>query len=97
MPFFLLKPSLPRGWSLVLLSLATSIDALAVGVSFAMLRAAIWPAVFVIGATAAAFTVAGMLLGSKLGALFGRRMEIAGGAVLVAIGAKILAEHLMAA
>jgi putative Mn2+ efflux pump MntP len=85
-----------RGWSLVLLSLATSIDALAVGVSFAMLRVDILAPVLVIGATACAFTVAGMILGSRLGALFGRRMEIAGGIVLIAIGAKIVAEHLIA-
>jgi putative Mn2+ efflux pump MntP len=82
------------GWELVLLSLATSIDALAVGLSLAMIGEAIIIPAVVIGVVAAAFTVAGMLLGRRIGSLWGRRVETLGGVILVAIGIKILIEHL---
>jgi putative Mn2+ efflux pump MntP len=82
------------GWDLVLLSVATSIDALAVGLSLAMVGSAIVVPALVIGVVAAAFTATGMLLGGRIGALWGRRVELAGGIVLVGIGAKILVEHL---
>ena len=82
-----------RGWSLVMLSVATSIDALAVGLSLAMLRVDIWMPALVIGLVAVVFTVCGMLLGKKAGTLWGRRVEVLGGAVLLLIGFKILAEH----
>jgi len=83
-----------RGWTLVMLSIATSIDALAVGFSLALLGVDIWFPALIIGITAAVLTVAGMCLGQKVGALWGRRVEIAGGIVLFIIGIKILAEHL---
>lgn len=83
-----------RGASLVLLSVATSIDALAVGFTFAMLQVRIWLPSAVIGVVTAAITVAGVQIGSRLGARFGRRVEIAGGLVLIAIGLKILIDHL---
>jgi len=83
-----------KGWSLVLLSLATSIDALAVGLSLALLDVSIWWPAVVIGLVAGAFTTVGMQLGKRFGALLGRRMESVGGIVLIAIGVKILAEHL---
>ena len=83
-----------KGWSLVLLSLATSIDALAVGLSLALLDVSIWWPALVIGLVAGAFTTLGIRLGSRFGAVLGRRMEIVGGIVLVAIGVKILVEHL---
>jgi len=83
-----------RGTSLLLLSVATSIDALAVGFTFAVLQARIWLASFVIGVVTAAFTVVGVQIGSGLGARFGRRVEVAGGLVLIAIGIKILIDHL---
>lgn len=84
-----------RGISLVVLSVATSIDALAVGVSLGVLRNGeiIYPGV-VIGLVACTFTAAGLHLGKRLGSVFGRRMEVAGGLVLVAIGMKILFDHL---
>lgn len=84
------------GWSLVLLSLATSIDALAVGISLAMLQAAIVVPALVIGLVAAAFTTTGMLLGRRIGIAWGRRFEILGGLVLIGIGVKIVIEHIMA-
>jgi manganese efflux pump family protein len=83
-----------RGWSLVMLSLATSIDAFSVGLSLAMLGTTILLPAAVIGGVAAALTLAGMLLGGRLGAAWGRRVEILGGLVLIAIGVKILADHL---
>jgi manganese efflux pump family protein len=84
-----------RGWSLVGLSLATSIDAFAVGVSFALLQVNVWYAATLIGLVTATLTVLAMLLGGRLGARFGRRMEIVGGAVLIAIGLQILWQHLV--
>jgi len=86
-----------RGWSLVLLSVATSIDALAVGFSFSMLGISIWYPAVIIGLVAGTVTLAGMLLGGRLGTRFGRRIEILGGLVLIGIGIKILVEHLTAA
>ena len=83
-----------RGASLVVLSVATSIDALAVGLSLALLGVEIWYPAVVIGAVAFAFTAVGIHLGRRFGALLGRRMEIAGGVVLIAIGIRILVEHL---
>lgn len=79
-----------RGWSLVLFSVATSIDALAVGVSLAMLGEAIWRPALVIGLITGGLTVLGMLIGSRLGRRFGRWIEVVGGLVLIGIGVKIL-------
>ena len=84
-----------KGWSLVLLSVATSIDALAVGLSLALLDVSIWWPAIVIGLVAGAFTTLGLQLGKRFGALLGRRMEVVGGVILIGIGVKILVEHLM--
>lgn len=83
-----------RGTTLVMLSLATSIDALIVGLSFAMLGVRIWTPALVIGVITAGLTWFGMVIGSRLGRRFGLPMEILGGLVLIAIGVKILAAHL---
>ena len=83
-----------RGASLVVLSVATSIDALAVGLSLALLGVEIWYPAVVIGAVAFAFTAVGIHLGRRFGALLGRRMEIAGGVDPHRIGVRILVEHL---
>jgi putative Mn2+ efflux pump MntP len=83
-----------KGWRLVMLSIATSIDALAVGLSLAVLGVSIWYPALVIGVVAGALTTLGMELGKRFGALLGRRMEIVGGLILIAIGVKILVEHL---
>ena len=82
-----------RGLSLVMLSIATSIDALAIGLSLAVLGITIWTPALVIGLTACLLTLCGMLLGSRLGAIWGNRVEIAGGLLLIAIGVKILLEQ----
>ncbi len=83
-----------RGLTLVVLSIATSIDALAVGLSLAMLGVSIWLPALVIGLVAGVLTVAGMLLGRRVGTAWGPRVEILGGLVLLGIGVKILLEHL---
>ncbi len=82
-----------RGWSLVMLSVATSIDALAVGLSLAMLQVSVWFPSLVIGVVAGILTVAGMLLGRRISGIWGQRVEIFGGVALCAIGLKILVEH----
>lgn len=83
-----------RGWSLVGLSVATSIDALAVGLSFAALGVRVWVPALVIGLTAAVLTVLGTVGGRHLGLRFGNRIAAVGGMVLIAIGCWIVAEHL---
>jgi putative Mn2+ efflux pump MntP len=82
------------GWPLVLLSIATSIDALAVGLSLAMIGSPIVVPAAVIGVVAAAFTATGMALGRTIGSLWGKRVEVVGGLILIAIGVRILAEHI---
>ncbi|NCC94956.1 MAG: manganese efflux pump [Opitutae bacterium] len=79
-----------RGMTMVALAVATSIDALAVGLSLAMLDVVVWLPALVIGLVACAFTVVGLLIGARTGARWGRRVEVAGGAILIAIGLKIL-------
>lgn len=83
-----------RGWSLVALSVATSIDALAVGLSFAALGVRVWLPAIIIGITAALMTVLGTVGGRHLGLRFGSRMAAVGGVVLIAIGCWIVLEHL---
>jgi putative Mn2+ efflux pump MntP len=82
-----------RGLSLVVLSIATSLDALAVGLSFGALGVRIWVPSLVIGLTAGFLTVIGMVLGHRVGRRFGRKAEIVGGVVLVAIGVWIVVDH----
>ncbi|MBU0743167.1 manganese efflux pump MntP family protein [bacterium] len=88
------RPDPSRGWSLVLLSVATSIDALAVGFSLALLGVRIWQPSVVIGLVAAAFSAVGHRGGDRLGRRFGKRAEFTGGVILAGIGVKILVEHL---
>lgn len=79
-----------RGISLVLLSLATSVDALAAGLSLGVLRIRIWYPAVVIGIVAGVLTAIGMHVGAPLGNRFGRKIEVLGGLVLIGIGFKIL-------
>jgi putative Mn2+ efflux pump MntP len=84
------------GWlTLLALSIATSIDALAVGLSFAFLDVNIVMAAVTIGVTALAITIIAQLIGNRVGTLVGKRAEIVGGLILIAIGIKILLEHLL--
>lgn len=83
-----------KGWSLLLLSLATSIDALAMGLTFAALGEEIlYPAVL-IGVVAFLMTVLGTRLGPIIGKIAGKWAELLGGLVLILIGIKILIDHL---
>ena len=84
-----------KGLTLVFLSIATSIDALAVGLSFAALRITILGPVVVIAVTAAGMTILGIAIGARLGRRFGRQMEVVGGLILIGIGVRILVDHLM--
>jgi putative Mn2+ efflux pump MntP len=80
--------------NMTMLSLATSIDALAVGITFAFLHANISISVTVIGITTFVLSFFGVVIGSLFGSKFKAKAEIAGGIVLILIGAKILLEHL---
>lgn len=75
------------------LAVATSIDALAVGVSFAFLHTNIWLAITLIGIVTFAISSFGGLMGFKLGSAVGKKANICGGLVLICIGVKILLEH----
>lgn len=76
------------------LAVATSIDALAVGVTFAFLQVRIVPAVSLIGATTFVLSAAGVYIGNVFGSRYKAKAEIVGGIVLIAMGIKILLEHL---
>ena len=75
------------------LAIATSIDALAVGVTFAFLKVQIIPAVSFIGITTFVISCAGVLIGNRFGARYKSKAELAGGIVLILMGVKILLEH----
>lgn len=79
---------------LFLLAVATSIDALAVGVTFAFLKANIWISILLIGCITFIISIAGVLIGHKFGIKFKQKAELAGGIILIMIGLKILLEHL---
>lgn len=83
-----------RGWDLVLLSIATSIDALAVGLSLAMVESPIVVPAVAIGIVTGTLTTLGMLLGRRIGTCWSKRVEVVGGLILIAIGLKIVVEHL---
>ena len=80
--------------TMFLLAVATSIDALAVGVTYAFLQVAILPAVSFIGITTFALSIAGVKTGNIFGTKYKARAELAGGIILILIGVKILLEHL---
>ena len=75
------------------LAVATSIDALAIGVSFAFLQVNIWKAVLFIGLTTGLFSAMGVWIGKWFGCRYKSKAEFAGGFILVAMGVKILIEH----
>jgi manganese efflux pump family protein len=85
-----------RGWTLVLLSIAVSIDALAVGLSLGIIGVTIWVPAVVIGIVTGLLSWLGLILGNKLGEKFGQRMEIIGGIILILLGLRILMAHLLA-
>ena len=89
------EPAELRHRELLMLAIATSIDALAVGVSFSMveLTVPIYAAAALIGCTTVAISVAGVFVGNLFGARYKNRAEFVGGAILILIGLKILLEH----
>jgi len=79
--------------TLLMLSIATSIDALAVGVSFAFLNVNIILPSLIIGITTFIICLAGVYIGNKIGHFFENRLELIGGIILILIGIKTLLEH----
>ena len=84
-----------RFHSLMMLGLATSIDALAVGITFSMLDMDIWLSILIIGVTTFILSFSGVFIGKRAGPLLGDKMQMTGGAVLCSLGGKILLEHLL--
>jgi putative Mn2+ efflux pump MntP len=80
--------------SLLIMSIATSIDALMVGLSFAFIQTEIFLPVILIGLVTFLLSVVGFFFGCGLGRIFGNRIKVLGGIVLIAIGIRILIEHL---
>ena len=80
----------------LLTALGTSIDAAAVGVAFSVIDVHIWTAVAVIGLVSLSMSTLGLLIGPRVGRLLGHRAEIAGGLILIAIGAYIFHAHVTA-
>ena len=92
------EPSIPdpsRGITLVMLSIATSIDALAVGLSLALLDVNVFWAALLIGGVSAILSLMGLLLGNQLGMRFGKSMEVLGGIILIGIGLRVLITHII--
>ena len=81
--------------TMLMLAIATSIDALAVGVSFAFLKVDIWTSILVIGLMTGAFSALGVQLGHLFGCRFKSKAELVGGLILIGIGIKILLEHIL--
>lgn len=84
-----------KGASLISMSVATSIDALAVGVSLGVLNEQIWYPSIIIGIVAGVFTFIGIELGCRIGMRFSKNMEVIGGIILIGIGVKIVLDHLV--
>ena len=79
---------------LFLMAVATSIDALAVGVTFAFLEVSILPAISIIGCTTFVLSIVGVVVGNFFGVRYKKRAELSGGIILILLGVKILLEHL---
>lgn len=81
---------------MTILAIATSIDALAAGVTLPVMKAPLIPSLLTIGVVTAAMSTAGLFAGRRFGHALGKRAEIAGGVILIGLGLKILIEHLVA-
>lgn len=88
-----MKSDPTRGWTLITLSIATSIDALAVGLSFSLLDVAILVPALLIGIITAVMVVLATQLGKVAGKILGKRVEILGGIILLGIGLRIVISH----
>jgi putative Mn2+ efflux pump MntP len=92
------EPAIPdpsRGITLVMLSVATSIDALAVGLSLALLDVNVLWSALLIGGVSAVLSLVGLTLGNQLEMRFGKTMEVIGGVILIGIGLRVLITHLL--
>lgn len=83
-----------RGGTLIMLSIATSIDALGVGLSLSILNTDIYLSGLVIGIVSTVFTIIGLKFGNKLGKRFGKRIELIGGLILISIGVRLVISHI---
>ena len=81
--------------TMLMMAIATSIDALAVGVSFAFLKVNIWFSVMIIGITTFLFSFVGVRIGNIFGSRYSKIAEMTGGVILIILGVKILLEHLV--
>ena len=84
-----------RGWTMVMLSIAVSIDALAVGLSLGVIGVTIWTPAIVIGLVTGILSVVGLRVGNGVGKRYGKPVEVLGGLVLIGIGVRILMSHLV--
>ena len=84
-----------RGWTLVLLSVAVSVDALAVGLSLGLLGIFVWYPAIIIGVVTGILSLIGLRLGNRFSKRFGKSVEIIGGFVLIDIGLQIVISHLL--
>lgn len=91
--FYIEDPS--RGMMLVGLSVATSIDALAAGLSMAVMNIDVYLACITIALVSTAFSLTGLLLGNALGRRFGKSMEVIGGLILIGIGLRVVITHML--
>lgn len=89
------KEQILRLHTLLALAVATSIDALIVGLSFAFLQSSIIVPILIIGLVTSVLTIVGFSFGCKLGDSFGTKIRIVGGLILIIIGIRILIEHLV--
>ena len=83
-----------KGMTLILLSVATSIDAAAIGLSMATIKLPIVLPAIIIGLTCIIFSILGIVIGKKIGMVIGKWAERLGGLILIAIGVKVLLEHI---
>ena len=84
-----------KGKQMVLLSVATSIDAFVMGFSLAILMISVWYPAFIIGLITALLSITGIYLGKVIGSNIGKKMEIVGGLVIIGIGIKIIISHFL--
>jgi manganese efflux pump family protein len=90
-----IRPDPSRGFSLVFLSVATSLDALAVGGTLGLLHASVTPAVVTAWVLTVVVSTTGLFIGKRVGTMVGKWAEVAGGIVLCLIGVKVLVSHLV--
>jgi putative Mn2+ efflux pump MntP len=89
------RPDPSHGWTLVMLSVAVSIDALAVGLSLGVLGISVWYPAVIIGVVTSVLSLAALWIGHQFGSRLGKPVEVIGGVVLIGIGLRIVLSHLL--